>query len=54
MLALEGTYQAWIGGERYVLEEGDSVYFSSTIPHAVRLIGDRASKAIWFSSPPFF
>ena len=35
---LEGTLEVTVGGETYVLQEGDSIYYDSSYPHAMRAV----------------
>lgn len=51
---LEGTYEAIVQNERYVLEAGDSIYFQSHMPHSVRAIGKDPVKVLWVITPPSF
>ncbi len=53
-VVLSGTMEVTIGVEKYVLEEGDSIYFSSTIPHSYKNVGKTRLIAIWAISPPSF
>ncbi len=41
---LEGTMALYIGDVIYVLEEGDSIYFNSTVPHAMRAMNGKAAR----------
>ena len=43
---VSGTMQFFIGDISYVLEEGDSVYFDSSVPHAEKAMGDKPTKFI--------
>lgn len=43
---LEGSQEFIYDGTRYVLNEGDSIYFESRIPHAVRSLGDKKAMAL--------
>ncbi|MDR1699280.1 MAG: cupin domain-containing protein [Prevotellaceae bacterium] len=38
---LEGTMQLRIGNNDLILEEGDSIYFNSEIPHGMKAIGGK-------------
>lgn len=38
---ISGKMKLFIGDISYELEEGDSVYFDSSVPHAVQVIGDK-------------
>ncbi|HOJ64001.1 MAG TPA: XRE family transcriptional regulator [Spirochaetota bacterium] len=49
---LEGSGEFLIGNNKYILEEGDSISFSSSIPHVLRNIGDKDLKALWIITPP--
>lgn len=51
---LEGTYELTVGGRSYTLEEGDSIYYSSRLPHSARVIGDHPVRWIWVITPPSF
>jgi transcriptional regulator with XRE-family HTH domain len=51
---LEGTYELTVGGRSYILEEGDSIYFSSRLAHSAKVIGDRPVRWIWVITPPSF
>ena len=35
-MVLEGTMQLYIGGKTLTLNEGDSIYFDSSVPHGMR------------------
>jgi mannose-6-phosphate isomerase-like protein (cupin superfamily) len=38
---LQGTLKLSYGGEEITLEAGDSVYFDSTVPHKLEVIGNK-------------
>ncbi len=38
---LEGTMQLRIGNNDLILEEGDSIYFNSAIPHGMKAVGGK-------------
>lgn len=48
---LEGTHEFIYDGKTYIMEEGDSVYFDSGVPHTGRSVGKKRAKmlAIMFS-----
>ncbi len=46
MFVLEGKMEVFLGHERHALEEGDSIYFDSSIPHRGECIGDREAKVL--------
>ena len=43
---LEGTIELKHGGDTYVLEAGDSVYWDSNEPHSLRALGDKVAHAV--------
>ncbi|KAB2337596.1 cupin domain-containing protein [Cytobacillus depressus] len=43
-----------IGENSYVLEEGDSIYFDSSIPHYYKNIGNEDCISLWVVTPPSF
>src|SRR5687767_5199997 len=43
---LQGTLSVHIGGDEHVLEEGDSMYFDSSVPHGYRRSGGRSCSAL--------
>lgn len=49
---LEGKGELLYGTEVYKLNEGDSVSFSSDIPHNLKNIGGTILKAVWVITPP--
>jgi len=49
---LKGSGELLYGTETYVLKEGDSLTFSSAVPHRLINIGDIPLKAIWIITPP--
>lgn len=53
-VVLKGRIGLWLGQENYELEQGDSVYFDSSIPHRWRNISDEEAEAIWVITPPTF
>jgi DNA-binding XRE family transcriptional regulator len=52
-LVLEGTFKGIIGDQEITLEEGDSVYYDSSLPHRWENIGERIVRAIWVITPPW-
>lgn len=48
-LILEGAMELFLGGKTIVLEEGDSIYFDSSLPHGMRAIGDKPVKMLAFT-----
>jgi len=51
-IIIEGEGSLAYGTEQYRLTAGDSITFSSDIPHILRNTGDKTLKAIWVLSPP--
>ncbi len=43
---LEGKYEFLYDGTRYIMEEGDSVYFDSGVPHSGRSLGKKKTKVL--------
>ncbi len=40
------------GTQEFVLEKGDSISFSSDIPHTLKNVGEAVLQAIWICTPP--
>lgn len=53
-LILEGKYEVTVEDQTYILEEGDTIYFQSQLPHKMRSIGDKTAKTVWVITPPSF
>ena len=53
-LILEGRYEVTVGGQVFVLEEGDSVTYPSRLPHRGRALGDQRVRTLWVITPPSF
>lgn len=51
-ILLEGRGELVYGKKSYMLETGDSVTFSSDIPHLLKNRGERILRAIWIITPP--
>ena len=51
VFVLEGEIEILLGGELHKLEQNDSIYFDSSIPHSFSNTGDRPAKAIWVVTP---
>jgi quercetin dioxygenase-like cupin family protein len=45
---LAGIIEVTVGDEVFVLHEGESLGFDSTIPHVLRNIGDTDFEGLWF------
>lgn len=51
IFVLNGTLVVQIAKEDYTLEEGDSIYFDSSVPHGYRREGKKACRALIFTTP---
>jgi transcriptional regulator with XRE-family HTH domain len=46
MYVLEGTHELVYNGKKYIMEEGDSVYFDASVPHSGRSLGKKRAKLL--------
>jgi transcriptional regulator with XRE-family HTH domain len=53
-IVLRGVLEVRIGTERYRLEEGDSIYYPTTMPHSWRAVEGKVIEVIWILTPPSF
>lgn len=53
-LILCGTMELIVNNETIILEEGDSAYFNSMLPHHWKNVSGEELKAIWVITPPSF
>jgi len=53
-VVIKGTLRILSGENGYDLNEGDSIYLDSTIPHKYLNIGNEVSVSIWSMVPPSF
>ena len=53
-LVLSGRYEVTVDNQAYVLEEGDSIYYPSHLPHRMRVLGDKPAVTLWVIPPPSF
>lgn len=51
---MEGKLKAHVGGQTYILEEGDCIYLDSSIPHWWENIGEIEVRAYWINTPATF
>lgn len=51
---LEGALELRLGDNIWILEQGDSFYFPSQIPHGYRNIGPVVAKVLWVNTPVTF
>ena len=54
VVVLKGKLSVEIGGVWHELKAGDSIYFSSALPHRWCNRGGSVAEAIWVTSPPSF
>lgn len=54
VVVLKGRLSVEVAGVWHQLGAGDSIYFSSELPHRWRNSGSRVAEAIWASAPPSF
>lgn len=50
---LEGTIRVEVDGIAYELDEGDSIYFDSSLPHRFMNMSSDVATAIWAMTHPF-
>jgi transcriptional regulator with XRE-family HTH domain len=53
-LVLEGRLEVTVKDQTFVLEEGDSIYFPSHLPHQTRALGSGPVRTLWVVTPPSF
>ena len=53
-IVIKGSLLVKMENEEYTLEEGDSIYFDSTIPHRYINVGEEICESIWDMTPPSF
>ncbi|CCL33809.1 TPA: cupin domain-containing protein [Clostridioides difficile] len=51
---IKGKMKITLGNKEYLLEEGDSFYFNSTIPHVYENYDDEVCISVWAMTPPSF
>ncbi|AZV56201.1 XRE family transcriptional regulator [Clostridium sp. AWRP] len=51
---IKGTLKVKLGNKEYILEEGDSIYFNSNVPHRYINAGNEKVISIWAMTPPSF
>lgn len=51
---LEGSLELTVDKEVYNLNEGDSFFFRSNLPHSYRNTGKVQARVLWVNSPPTF
>ncbi len=50
-LVLKGEIKVELEDEVHVLKEGDTIYFRSTVPHAIYGVDPEGSEILWVNSP---
>jgi transcriptional regulator with XRE-family HTH domain len=50
---LRGVIEVYLGLDRHLIKEGDSLHFRTYEPYSVRNIGDGPAKMLWVTLPPF-
>jgi len=53
-LVLKGALRAYYGDETYLLEEGDSILWDSTVPRRMENVGESEAQLLIALSPPVF
>jgi transcriptional regulator with XRE-family HTH domain len=51
---IKGNMEIILGDSTYYLEEGDSIYFQSTVPHRFKSADGEKTVSIWAITPPSF
>jgi len=51
---LEGKLELTVDNHIYLIQPGDSFYFSSDLPHGYRNPGSVAARLLWVNTPPTF
>lgn len=51
---LKGTLELYVGEETFTLNEGDTFYFPSNLPHAYKNPSAGETRVLWFNTPPTF
>ena len=51
---LEGIFEVTVLDQAFVLEPGDSIFFSSRLPHKTRVLGNTSATTLWVITPPTF
>ena len=54
VMVLKGGIELTLNEQVYVLHKGDSIYFSSNMPHSFKNLGKEKAEAIWVVTPPSF
>ncbi len=52
LVVLRGTVEGSLGEARHVLEEGDSIEYTTSTPHRTENIGSGRAEVMWIIAPP--
>ena len=53
-LVMKGKVRAYYGGERYLLDEGDSIFWDGAASHGLENVGDEVAQIVMALTPPAF
>jgi transcriptional regulator with XRE-family HTH domain len=53
-LVIQGRVRAHYGGESYLLDTGDSIFWDGTAPHRLENVGDVVAQIVMALTPPAF
>jgi quercetin dioxygenase-like cupin family protein len=51
---LEGEFELIVAGKTYKLQQGDSFFFRSNLPHGYRNPGRKQTRVVWVNTPSTF
>ena len=54
VIVLSGQLELWVADEQHLLEEGDSIAYSSRLPHRNVNSSDRQAVVLFCLTPPSF
>jgi transcriptional regulator with XRE-family HTH domain len=53
-LVMQGKVRAYYGGESYLLDVGDSIFWDGTAPHRLENVGEEVAQIVMALTPPAF
>ena len=53
-IVIEGKLEVDLRGKKVILNEGDSIWFLSSIPHKMKNLSNKKTVTIWVDTPPRF
>jgi quercetin dioxygenase-like cupin family protein len=53
-MVLEGRLKVELGNKTYILNEGDSIFFKSDVPHRLLNAYKGRTVEVWYNSPPLY